>query len=118
VLYRGQSPGRRAKLHLLGDRLEASYSHRPGEAANELAGHFELGGDRLRAIKYLRLAANTAGRRFERQAVEILEHALEFVSKLPEAERTLNEIEILDKLAAIYTVLGEDVSPQIRGPKA
>ena len=42
VLYRRQSPGRRAKLHLLaGERLEALFAQRPGEAAAELAHHFE-----------------------------------------------------------------------------
>jgi tetratricopeptide (TPR) repeat protein len=68
------------------------------------------GEDWLRAIKYLQLSADTAGRRFEpRQATEILEHALELVSKLPEAERAGSEIEILEKLATIYVALVDDV---------
>jgi hypothetical protein len=79
------------------------------EVSAVLAGHFEQGGDWMRAIKYLGLAADTAGRRFEpRQAAEILEHALELVSKLPEAERTVSEIEILEKLGANYLVLLDD----------
>ena len=62
VLYRRQSPGRRAKLHLLaGERLEALFAQRPGEAAAELAYHFEKGGDWLRAGKYQQLASDTAG---------------------------------------------------------
>jgi len=76
------------------------------EDAAWLAGHFEQGGDWLRAIKYLQLAAETAVRRYDyRQAGDFLRHALELVSKLPEAERTLSEIELLEKLAAIYAVL-------------
>jgi len=63
VLYRRQSQGRRAKLHLLaGERLEMLFTQRLGEAAAELAHHFEKGGDRLRAAKYEQLAADTAGR--------------------------------------------------------
>jgi DNA-binding winged helix-turn-helix (wHTH) protein/tetratricopeptide (TPR) repeat protein len=106
VCYRRIAPGRRAQLHRrLGEWAEAHFSR---EAA-WLADHFEQSGDCLRAIKYLQLAADTAGRRFEpRQAAEILEHALELVEKVPEAERTVSKIEILEKLAAIYVVLGDD----------
>jgi len=58
VLYRQQSPGRRAKLHLqVGERIEAVYAEWLSEAAAELAHHFEQGGDALRALKYRRLAA-------------------------------------------------------------
>jgi tetratricopeptide (TPR) repeat protein len=111
VFYRRQTPGRRAKLHLrVGERLEELFTKHESEAAAELAGHFEQGGDWQRAVKYLRLAAGTAGRRFEpRQTAEILKHALELLSKRPEAGRTVCEIEILEKLAAIYAVLGDSL---------
>jgi tetratricopeptide (TPR) repeat protein len=80
----------------------------PLNEAAWLAGHFEEAGDWPRAIKYLKLAANTAGRRFEpRQAAEILEHAIDLVKKLPEAERRVSEIEILQKLATTYLALGD-----------
>jgi predicted ATPase/DNA-binding winged helix-turn-helix (wHTH) protein len=104
VIYHRLSPGRRAKIHLnVGGRLEALYAQRPGEAARELAEHFEQGGDWLRAIKYLQVVADTAGRRFEpRQAADILEHALNLVKKLPEGEHAEHEISILKKLAKIY----------------
>jgi tetratricopeptide (TPR) repeat protein len=110
VCYRQITPGRRAKLHrLIGEWVEA-HSGGVNEAAAWLAGHFEQGGDWLGAIKYLQLAADTAGRRFEpQQAAEVLEHALELVKKLPEAERTVREIEILEKLAPIYVALGDDI---------
>jgi len=107
VCYRRIARGRRAQLHRrLGEWVEAHLE--PLNEAAWLAGHFEQGGDWLRAIKYLQLAADTAGRRFEpRQAAEILEHALELVKKLPEAERTVSEIEILQRLATTYLALGD-----------
>jgi predicted ATPase len=104
VLYHRLSPGRRATIHLhVGERLEALYLQRPSEAAPELAQHFEEGGDWPRAIKYLQLAADTAGRRFEpQQAADILEHALKLVKKLPEGKRADHETLILERLAKIY----------------
>ena len=110
VCYRRIAPGRRAQLHRrLGEWAEGHWEPW-NEAAAWLAGHFELGGDWVRAVKYLQLAADTAGRRFEpRLAAEILEHALELVKKLPESERSMSEIEILEKLAPIYVVLVDDI---------
>ena len=58
VLYRQQSPRRRAKLHLqVGERIESLYAGWLSKAAAELAHHFEQGGDALRALKYRQLAA-------------------------------------------------------------
>jgi DNA-binding winged helix-turn-helix (wHTH) protein/tetratricopeptide (TPR) repeat protein len=110
VCYRRIAPGRRAQLHRrLGEWVEAHFEPL-NEAAVFLAGHFEQGGDWPRAIKYLQLAADTAGRRFEpRQAAEILQHALALASKLPGAERTVSEIEILEKLATTYVALVDDI---------
>jgi len=110
VFYHRQTPGRRAKLHLrIGERLEELFSKHESEAAAELAGHFELGGNWQRAIKYLWLAADTAGRRFAfREGAAILDHALEVAGRLPEAERAVSEIAILEKLATIYVMLGDD----------
>jgi predicted ATPase len=104
VCYRRMAAGRRAQLHRrLGEWAEA-HLERVNEAA-WLAAHFEQGGDWLRAIKYLQLAADTAGRRFEpRRAVEILEHALELVKNLPEGERTVSEIDILEKLGRVSSI--------------
>ena len=103
VLYQRQSAGRRAKLHrLIGEQLEALYTPNIDEAASELAHHSEQGRDWLRAIKYLQLAADAAARRFGPvQAARILEHALELVSKLPDADRSSHEISILEKSATI-----------------
>ena len=96
-------PGRRAQLHRrLGEWAEANWD-RLDEAATVMAVHFEEAGDWLRAIKYLQLAAQTAGRRFEpQQAADILAHALNLVKKLPEAEGAEYQITILEELARIY----------------
>jgi len=108
VFYHRQTPGRRAKLHLrIAERLEQLFTKHESEVAAELAGHFEQGGDWQRGIKYLQLAADTAGRRFEpRQATAILEHALELVKKLPDAERAVSETGVLQRLAGAYVAMG------------
>lgn len=109
VLYRRQTPMRRASLHVsVGQSLEDLFSQRLSEVAPELALHFEQGGDWLRAVKYSQRAADMAGRLFEpRQATEILEHALELVKKLPDAERRASETGILERLARIYAAFGD-----------
>ena len=104
VLYRRLAPGRRAKLHQrIGEQLETLFSDRLSEAAPELARHFEHASDWQRAVKYLRIAAETARRRYaNREATALLRHALDLSSKLPEAERGVSEIKILEKLGMIY----------------
>jgi len=110
VFYGRLAPGRRAKLHRsVGERLETLFSEHSDEVAPELAHHFEQGSDWQRAIKYLRLVADLAGRRYaHREATAILQHALELSSQLPERERAVVETEILQKLAAIYVVSFDD----------
>ncbi len=107
VLYRRIGPARKRKLHQsVAEKAEALHVLNEADATAELAYQFEQGGDWPRAVKYILSAADTAGRRFEpRQAAAILEHALELVSRLPEADRAGSEIELLQKLAAIYTNL-------------
>jgi predicted ATPase len=104
VFYSRLGPARRKKLHRrVAENLEALHVFTETEVASELAQHFELGEDWLRAIKYLQFAADIAGWRFEpRQAASILEHALELVKKLPEAERAEYQSTILEDLAKIY----------------
>jgi len=107
VCYRRQPAGVRAKLHRrIGLLLEELFPDRLREMAPELAHHFEAGTDWVRAVKHLRLVAETAGRRCaHREAAAILEHALELLNRLPEADRSVSEIEILEKLAATYMLL-------------
>ena len=110
AFYRRQSPGRRAKLHRsIGERLEALFADRLSDMVPRLARHFEEGCDWRRAIKYLRLVAETAGQRYApEEATRILRHALDLCDKIPEIERAENETEILEKLAAIYVVSFHD----------
>ena len=104
VLYDRQPPGRRSKLHQrIGERLEALFSRQLSDVGPELAHHFEQASDWPRAVKYLRLAAETAERRYAQpEAAALLEQALALASKLPEAERAESEMGILEKLAPIY----------------
>jgi tetratricopeptide (TPR) repeat protein len=106
AFYRLLAPGRRTKLHQrIGERLEELFSAGPAEVAPELAHHFEESRDWSRSIKYLRLVAETAGRRYApREAAAVLQHAVELSRKLPDTERADIETEILTKLAAIYLV--------------
>src|SRR5258708_36477699 len=95
--------GRRAEVHARMGLWAEAHWERLDEAAVVMAGHFEEGGDWARAIKYLQLAAETAGRRFEPpQAADILWHALELVKKLREEERGEHGLTILEKIAKSY----------------
>jgi len=103
VFYQRQAPSRRTKLHRrVGESMERQFSDRLSEAAPELADHFEKCADWPRAIKYLRLAADLAGRRYaHREASVLLEQALELASRLPDSDRAATETEILEALATI-----------------
>ncbi|HEX4168301.1 MAG TPA: AAA family ATPase [Bryobacteraceae bacterium] len=106
VFYGRQAAGTRARLHQrIGEQLEELFSERLGEVAAELAHHFEKSRDWLRAVRYLRLVAENAGRRYaHREATTILQHALELVNKLTDSERAAAETQILAKLVNIYLV--------------
>jgi len=106
VLYNRIPPGRRARLHRqAADWAEAAFAGQLSEAAPFLAYHFEHGGDYARAVKYLRSAAQTAGRRYApREATAHLQHALELSGRLPDSERGMNELAVLEELAAMYLV--------------
>ncbi len=106
VVYRRMPAGRRARLHRhIGEWGESLYGSQPHEAAPWLAYQFESAADWARAIAYLRLGAETAGRRHApREATAILQHALDLSTKLPELERATTETGILEQLAAMYVV--------------
>ncbi|HEV8635609.1 MAG TPA: hypothetical protein VG370_15395 [Chloroflexota bacterium] len=87
----------RAEIHRrIGERLEGALGAGAGEAASELAMHFERGGDLARAIRHLHTAGEIAARRgAAREAVAQLTRALELLGSQPAgAERTLREIEL------------------------
>jgi DNA-binding winged helix-turn-helix (wHTH) protein/tetratricopeptide (TPR) repeat protein len=104
VFYIRQARGRRARLHLrIGERLEKLYSTHENEVAAELAEHFEEASDWLRAVRYLHTAADSARRRYaHEEAIAILKHAAGLSNRLPESERTTNEMEVLEQLAMFY----------------
>ncbi len=106
AFYRRLPRGRRTRLHQrIGERLEKLFAADPNQVAPEVALHFEESRDWSRAIKHLRLAAETAGRRYApREAAAILQHAVELSRKIPDAKRAGIETEILTELAAIYLV--------------
>jgi DNA-binding winged helix-turn-helix (wHTH) protein/tetratricopeptide (TPR) repeat protein len=104
VCYTRQAPGRRAKLHRqIGGQLEILFSDHLNEVAPQLQIHFEAAGDWPRTVKYLRIAAETAWRRFaNREATVTLERALEVCAKLAETDRVVRELDILELLGLIY----------------
>jgi DNA-binding winged helix-turn-helix (wHTH) protein len=106
VLYSRIPPGRRARLHRqAAEWAQAAFAEQPSEAAPFLAYHFEHGGDGARAVRYLKVAADSAGRRYApREAAAHLQHALELCSGLPDNERATNELAVLEQLAAMYVV--------------
>jgi DNA-binding winged helix-turn-helix (wHTH) protein/predicted ATPase len=95
VLYQRVAEARRARLHLMmGERGERIYGEQAGDAAAELAMHFERGRDYRRAVRYLRQAAENAVRRFaNHEAIALARRGLDLLSSLPEtAERTQSEL--------------------------
>jgi hypothetical protein len=80
----------------IAERLQMLFAGGSSDVTPELAHHFEAGSDWARAVKYLRLQAEKAGRRYApREAAALLQHALELSSRLPEAERAAIETGIL-----------------------
>jgi DNA-binding winged helix-turn-helix (wHTH) protein/tetratricopeptide (TPR) repeat protein len=108
VLYRRQARGHRAKLHrrtgecleklLLGEAREIG----PEELAAQLAHHFEQGAEWNKALRYTRLAANVAVKRYsQNEALSILGRGLELVGNLRPEERPAAEVQLLERAAMI-----------------
>jgi DNA-binding winged helix-turn-helix (wHTH) protein/tetratricopeptide (TPR) repeat protein len=131
VCYRRIGPGRRVRLHrLLAEQVEAHFMENSDNSAPRLASatcsviavlqclelsdnsatwlaaNFEQGEDWPRAVKYLRLAADRGRRRFAYgEAVATLQHAAELVSRIPERDRVICEMGVLEQLAACYVLI-------------
>ncbi len=90
VVYRRLPPGRRARLHWrIGQLYEDLGQGQLREIAPMLAHHFEQAGDWPRAMRYLRLASETAQRRFaHHEAASLLQQALDAVHQQPAGSRT------------------------------
>ncbi len=90
---------RRADLHLrIGTVLERAHGERSSELGAELAVHFEEGGDRARAIRYRRVAAETAARRYAFAEVEThLETGIALLVGLPASSERDREESLLQR---------------------
>jgi tetratricopeptide (TPR) repeat protein len=110
VIYQRLSSSTRRRLHrTIGESLEAAHGGSPGEAAAELAAHFERCGDVERAVHYHGAAAANARARFSyREAVLHLEAAIAGLEAQPEsAERLGREMPLLHELgSALFAIKG------------
>ncbi|HEX7784639.1 MAG TPA: adenylate/guanylate cyclase domain-containing protein [Methylomirabilota bacterium] len=93
VAYGGVLQERRRALHgRILDALEQLHADRLGEHAEVLAHHAERAAVTDRAVRYLREAGiRAAARSANREAVDLLEHALALLTQLPESRETLSE---------------------------
>jgi len=89
VLYSACNPAAKVRLHRrLGTELETACAEHPAVFAAELARHFQEGRDDVRAVRYLRVAAETAAHRYAYpEAVATLESTLPLIRNLPDAAR-------------------------------
>ncbi|PWU06031.1 MAG: hypothetical protein C5B51_13135 [Terriglobia bacterium] len=101
ALYRKVPSGRRSRLHgALALAEEKLYESDAKRIAAELAGHFELSGDVVRAIRYLQMAADrAASRQSNQEATQYLERALTLVGHLREADRSQTRMDVLEQRA-------------------
>ena len=104
VLYERQSPARRTMLHRrVAERLEEVFAATVDDVTPELAHHFEKGADWVRAVKYLRRAADVSANRGSIEGAKVnLQLALALAARLPLGDRACAETEILDALADMY----------------
>lgn len=97
AVYERVPPGRRAEIHRrIAARLEAVLGDATGDAAAELAMHFERGRDAARAIRHRHRAGEIAMQRgAAEEAVAHLTRALELLTSLPDrAARAEQEVAI------------------------
>ena len=108
AVFRRLSDVSRSKLHrLIGERLETLFGPRTLALAPELAVHFEKAHQYERAIRYLMDAAGHAARRFAiRDSLDVLQHAMGLVSRLPADRRAALEIQILQRTGDAHYALG------------
>jgi DNA-binding winged helix-turn-helix (wHTH) protein len=103
VLYERLDAARRRRLHGdVGGWLEGAYGPRAGEAAVQLAEHFERGGRAAAAAYYRLTAARTAlGRHAHPEAIAHLGRALELLDGQPDGlERATQQLGALVTLGA------------------
>ena len=107
VLYGRLGPIRLARLHrAVAQQLEAIYpaDEREDRAAG-LAEHWANAHEAPKALQYLRVVLHTALRRYAyRDALTVLDHALQIADTLPGATRAAAQLQLLERRAAIYGV--------------
>jgi DNA-binding winged helix-turn-helix (wHTH) protein/predicted ATPase len=83
ALYERVPLARRTQLHRsVGEWLEGRFGGRLGELAPALAMHFEQGRDHRRAVRYCRIASETAQQRFATsEAIRLATHGLTLLDK-------------------------------------
>ena len=115
VVYGRAPAGRRSRLHLLiGIELEKAYGARTDDHANQLARHFQFGGDYPRAIRYFRLAAEQAlSRSAHQEAATLLGAGLHLVEKQPETpERHSEEFAFRSMMAPTILAVNGFAAPE------
>jgi DNA-binding winged helix-turn-helix (wHTH) protein/tetratricopeptide (TPR) repeat protein len=108
-IYKKLSNGNRSRLHRsLGERVAALCTPDKPELASEVAFHLEQGHEYEKACQYLVLAAEDGMRRFApRNAIQILQHALKLVLKIPSGARAELEIRVLELIGEAHYALEE-----------
>jgi hypothetical protein len=96
------------RLHQrIGDWLERAYGTQADALSTQLAWHFEEGRDYRRAIRYLiSTAESTAGRFAYRDAIRVLQRALELAGNVDAGVRPAIETEILERIGDAHYCLG------------
>lgn len=104
VLYRRQSPSRRARRHLrIAERLLALFRGREQDIATELVFHLKAAGEWLRAAQALEKAADKAeSRGATQESASLLREALDLLSNLGTQERAAAEREIEGRLKRLH----------------
>jgi hypothetical protein len=115
VAYERQSASQLAAAHAaVAAQIEKIYRHDLAPVASILARHFLDAQDWVSAVKYLRLAARVALRRFSRREAEAaLEQALAVTAHLPADQRLGTEVEIKEELATIYASTLDSRAPAL-----
>jgi len=109
VLYDRQPPAQRRQFHLrMAEKAESLGAGRDQALASGMAGHYEAGGDFVRATRQLVANAGSAALRYAHSdAIQSLKHAMELAGHLPKDEARAVEIEILERMSDVLYAQGD-----------
>jgi predicted ATPase len=107
VLYERQTTGRRAKRHIrIAERLRGLFAGREVNVAQEMALHFEAGGNWEQAARILRVAARHAHQgRAHQQSAELLERVLLITENMADAEHSAFVREVEEELEMVREMI-------------